>query len=75
MNSGKEKNNRTIHSWQAFLMGLGGIIMAGFFKVIFPSYPEESVIMAIVAVTLGYLGKRTWQKHKSFRTFENTEGE
>jgi len=69
------KKNRTIHSWLAFLLGISSSIFVGFIKVLIKAYPHEVVIGAIVTMTLGYIGKRAWEKHKSFRMSDNTECE
>lgn len=71
------KNRKTIHSWLAFVLGLGSTVAAGFFKVLLSSYPHEAVIGGIVGITIAYLGKRVWQKHKSFNNYDyqNTECE
>jgi hypothetical protein len=65
----------TIHSWLAYLMGIGSTVSVGFIKVLIKAYPHEVVIGAIVTMTLGYIGKRAWQKHKSYRMNMNTECE
>jgi len=62
---------KDLHSWLALLVALAIIIVLGFIKVLISSFPyETAVIGGIVPVTLGYFGKRVWQKHKSFNKLD-----
>ena len=71
----KNKHSK-IPSWIALLMGLGSTMLVGFLKVAMHSYPHEAVIGGIVGITLGYIGKRVVQKHKSFNgSSEEYKGE
>lgn len=60
---------KTIHSWLAYLISMPVIILCGFIKVLINAYPHEVVIGAIVTVTIGYFGKRVWQKHKNYQGY------
>ena len=61
-----------IHSSVAYILAVLSIIGAGVVKTFFTAFPVECVVTGIVAVTVGYFGKRAAQKHKSMT---NTVGQ
>ena len=57
-----------IKSWIAYALSTVAIIVLGFVVVKIPTYPIETVVTAIVAITLGYFGKRVVQRGRMFTT-------
>lgn len=64
-----------IKTYHALLISLGLITLLGFIKSLFVTgLPLETMVVGgIVPITLGYFGKRVWQKHRSFN--EITKGD
>ena len=56
-----------IKSWTAYALSTVAVIVLGFVKVKIPAYPIETVVTAIVTITLGYFGKRLAQRHKKLQ--------
>ena len=56
-----------IKSWIAYAMSTVAVIGLGFVTVKIPTYPIETVVTAIVAITLGYFGKRLAQRHNKLQ--------
>ena len=54
-----------IHSSVAYILAVLSIIGVGVAKTFLTAFPVDCVVAGLVAVTVGYFGKRTIQKHKS----------
>ena len=65
-----------IRSWVAYIISTLIVVGVGFVRVYMESFPIETVVTAIVAITLGYFGKRVVQRGRMFTTgsaFTNNE--